>query len=83
MTTHKSTQVIFGSSYTAKNDHLSNTTNNHFSTVPNILSTCIQQPQFILFVKSIHETKYSQNIYVYQEKYLNKWDLNKEKLSGT
>ena len=26
--------------------------------------------------------KYSQNIYVYQLKYLNKWNLNKEKLSG-
>ena len=29
-----------------------------------------------------HE-KYSWNIYVYQLKYLNEWNLNKEKLSGT
>ena len=29
-----------------------------------------------------HE-KYSRNIYVYQWKYLNKWNLNKKKLSGT
>ena len=29
-----------------------------------------------------HE-KYLQNIYVYQLKCLNKWNLNKEELSGT
>ena len=29
-----------------------------------------------------HE-KYSQNIYIYQLKYLNKWNLIKEKLSDT
>ena len=27
--------------------------------------------------------KYSRNIYVYQLKYLNEWNLNKEKLSDT
>ena len=27
--------------------------------------------------------KYSWNIYVYQLKYLNEWNLNKEKLSDT
>ena len=29
-----------------------------------------------------HE-KYSQNIHVYQLKYLNEWNLHKEKISGT
>ena len=29
-----------------------------------------------------HE-KYSQNIYVCQLKYLNEWNINKEKFSGT
>ena len=29
------------------------------------------------------DEKYSQKIYVYQLKYLKKWNLNKEKLSGT
>ena len=38
-TTHKSVQVIFGSIYTEQNDHLSNATNDHFLTVPNILPT--------------------------------------------
>ena len=41
LTTHKSTQVTFGSIYTAWNGHLSNATNDHFLAVPNILSTRI------------------------------------------
>ena len=40
-TTHKSSQVIFDTIYTAQNDHLSNTTNDHFLTVASILPTRI------------------------------------------
>ena len=31
----------------------------------------------------LHNEKYLRNIYVYQLKHLNEWNLNKEKLSGT
>ena len=83
-TTQKSVQVIFGTIYTAQNNHLYIATKDHILTVPNILPNLIYNQYLIYLLKIfLNHKKYSQKIYVYQLKYLNEWKLNKEKLSHT
>ena len=71
-TTQKSVQVIFGTIYTAQNNHLYIATKDHILTVPNILPNLIYNQYLIYLLKIfLNHKKYPQKIYVYQLKYLN------------
>ena len=82
MITRKSAQVILDTIYTPITCLTQPTTtfNSPKHLACSYITTTIYSYLWKVFRK--HE-KYSQKIYVYQLKYLNKWSLNKEKLSGT